>query len=188
MNGKDIKEIIKTVLSLFLICTVAAGLLATVNSITAPEIAANNQQRADEARKTVVPDATSFEETATADGTIYHIAFKNSEKVAYIFTTSAKGYGGDISVLTAISPDGKITAVSVLEINETPGLGMKVKSDSFLNQFTGKAGKLSLIKSGTPAENEIDAITSATISSSAVTNAVNTASDIYNEIISGEVE
>ncbi len=188
MNGKDIKEIIKTALSLFLICAVAAGLLAGINGVTAPAIAENNLQKANESRKTVIPEATSFEEAAAADGTIYYVALKNTEKIGYVFTTSANGYGGEIEVMTGINIDGAITKVSILAINETPGLGMKAKNEGFLNQYNGKSGKLSVTKNGKTEENEIDAITSATISSNAVTSAVNQALEMYDEIMSGKEE
>ncbi len=186
MNGKDIKEIIKTALSLFLICAVATGLLAGINGITAPAIAQNNLQKANELRKTVIPEATSFEEAVAQDGTVYHIALKDSQETGYVFTTSANGYGGEIKVMTGINIDGAITKVSILAINETPGLGMKTKNENFLNQYSGKSEELSVTKNGNAAENEIDAITSATVSSNAVTNAVNQALEMYDEIMSGK--
>ena len=188
MKGKDIKEIIKTALSLFIICAVAAGLLAGINGLTAPAIAENNQQKANESRKSVFPEATSFEEAVTADGRVFYIAFTDNEKTGYVFNTSANGYGGKIELMTGINIDGTITKVSVLAINETPGLGMKAKNEGFLNQFSGKSEKLTVTKNGKTAENEIDAITSATISSSAVVSAVNSALEMYNEIMSGEEE
>ena len=188
MNGKDIKEIIKTALSLFLICAVAAGLLAGINSITAKKIEENNLQKANELRKAVIPEATSFEEALHTDGSIYHIAFSDTEAIGYVFTTSAGGYGGEIEIMTGINTDGAIINVSVLTINETPGLGMKAKNESFLSQYNGKSGKLSVTKSGNASENEIDAITSATVSSNAVTNAVNQALEIYDELMSGKEE
>ena len=135
MKGKDIKEIIKTALSLFIICGVAAGLLAGINSVTAPAIAENDLQKANESRKAVFPDAGSFEESSTSDGTIYHIAFTDSKKSGYVFTTSAVGYGGKIKVMTGINIDGTINKVSVLEINETPGLGMKAKNESLSTEL-----------------------------------------------------
>ena len=188
MKGKDIKEMIKTALSLFIICAVAAGLLAGINGLTAPAIAENDQKKADESRKAVFPEATSFEEKTAEDGSVFYIAFTDSEKSGYIFTTSSNGYGGKIKVMTGINIDGTINKVSVLEINETPGLGMKAKNESFLNQYSGKSEKLTVTKNGKSAENEIDAITSATISSDAVTSAVNSALEMYNAIMSGEEE
>lgn len=188
MKGKDIKEIIKTALSLFLICAVSAGLLAGINGITAPEIEKNNLLKADETRRTVFPEASSFELSSAPDGTAYYTAFKDTETTGYVFTTRAKGYGGEIEVMTGINTDGTISRVSILSINETPGLGMKAKNESFLGQYNGKSEKLSVIKNGSPSENEIDAITSATISSSAVTQAVNKALEMYNLIMSGQEE
>ena len=63
-----------------------------------------------------------------------------------------------------------------MEINDTPGLGLKAKEPEFKSQFAGKkAEALSVTKSGSGSDNEIAAISGATITSSATTNAVNAA-------------
>ena len=175
MKGKDMLSIIKTALSLFLICAVAAGALAYVNSVTAPTIASNSAAAADKARGEVLPEADGFEEKAAPDGTVYYAALKDGETVGYVFTTSAKGYGGDVEIMTGIDAEGRITGVSILTINETPGLGMNAKKDGFRDQFKGKSGVLAVNKDG----GEIVAITSATVTSRAVTNAVNQALALY---------
>lgn len=181
MNGKDIKEIIKTAVSLFLICAVAAGILAYVNSVTAPTIASNSQAAADEARKTLLTEAKEFELTELSDGSAGYIGKDGEKTVGYVFTTSGKGYGGAVEVMTGIDCDGKVLGINILTINETPGLGMNAKKDSFLSQFTGRSGKLAVSKDG----GDIDAITSATITSRAVTSAVNQALAYFEEVKEG---
>ena len=183
MNGKDVKSILITALSLFLICAVAAGALAYVNSVTAPTIAANAAAAADKARGEVLPEADGFEEQTAPDGTVYYLGKSGADAVGYVFTTSAKGYGGDVSVMTGVDTEGKVAGISILEINETPGLGMNAKKDDFRNQYAGKSGELAVNKDG----GEIVAITSATITSRAVTKAVNEALALYESVaVKGE--
>ena len=178
MNGKDIASIVKTALSLFLICAVAAGALGYVNSVTAPTIAANSAAAADKARGEVLPEADGFEEKTAPDGTVYYAALKDNETVGYVFTTSAKGYGGDVEIMTGVNADGTVAGISILTINETPGLGMNAKKDAFKDQFKGKSGELAVNKDG----GEIVAITSATVTSRAVTKAVNEALALYESV------
>lgn len=185
MEKKDIKLILKTAVSLFLICAVATGILAFINSVTKPIITKNNAAAADEARLEVLPAAESFTKKE-ADGKEYYIGKKGNATVGYVFTTSASGYAGAIEVMTGINSDGIITGISILSINETPGLGMNAKKDSFLQQYEGSKGPFTVIKNSYPDDNEILAITSATISSRAVTNAVNEATALYDTVKEGQ--
>lgn len=193
MNGKDIKVIIKTAVSLFLICAIAAGILAYVNSITSPVIAENNEKAANEARMTVMPEAVDFEEiTLEIEGkesTGYKALSDNGDTIGYVFTTSANSYGGALQVMTGFDSEGVITGISILSIDDTPGLGMNAKKESFYSQYAGKTAisggepqYLAVDKDG----GDIQAITSATITSRAVTSAVNTASDLCAEAMKGE--
>ncbi len=184
MDKQDIKVIIKTALSLFLICAVSAGILAFVNTVTAPIITENNEKTADKARLQVLPEATAFEKK-DSDGISYYVGSADGETAGFVFTTSASGYGGAVEVMTGISKDGTVAGISILTINETPGLGMNAKKDSFLAQFIGDTGIFSVVKNKEPAENEILAITSATITTRAVANAVNEALAIYETVKEG---
>ena len=91
MDKKDIKSIIRTALSLFLICAVATGILAFINSVTAPIITQNNAAAADAARLEVLPEAEAFTE-ADSDGTDYYIGKSGSDTV---------GYEGETGLLSA---------------------------------------------------------------------------------------
>jgi electron transport complex protein RnfG len=103
--------------------------------------------------------------------------------VGCAFTTEAKGYGGTIRVLTGINPDGTVAGVEILEITETAGLGMKAKEVSFREQYAGKSAAIGLVvsKGGAAPGNSIDALTGATITSKAVTEAVNLALRLFAE-------
>lgn len=183
MNSKDVKMILKTALSLFLICAVSAGILGAVNLITEPLITANAAKAADEARAQVLP-ADSFEKMETADGKEYYKGTSDGT-AGYVFTTSGSGYGGAVEVMTGIDTEGRVTGIKLLTINETPGLGMNAKKDKFLNQYPGQQGQLTVVKNKTPEDGEILAITSATITSKAVTSAVNEALALYEEVKEG---
>lgn len=185
MNKSDIKLIVKTAVSLFLICAVSAGLLAFVNGITQPLITENSKKTADEAKSVLLPEATLFTDATDENGKTYSIATSGETTVGYVFTTSAAGYGGAIEVMTGINTDGVVTGITILTINETPGLGMNAQKDSFTSQYDGKTGPFNVIKNSQAGDNDIIALTSATISSKAVTAAVNEAVEMYAAIKEG---
>ncbi len=95
----------------------------------------------------------------------------------YAVKSAAKGYGGDISIMVGVSKDGTVKGISILGHSETPGLGANADNDSFKNQYKDKKAPFEVVKSGASGNNSevtyIDAITSATITSKAVTTAVN---------------
>lgn len=190
MKKFSFKEIIVPAVSLFVICLVATALLAVTNQITAPKIEQLAIETESKAKKEVLKDAVSFSDakTVTLDGkeyTYYEGLDAEGQVMGYVFSTSAKGYGGDIDVMSGIDSEGVIKGVSILSISETAGLGMNAKNEGFLNQYTDKSGKLSVIKNGAAGDNEIQALTGATITSNAMTAAVNTAQSLY-EAVGGE--
>ena len=186
MKNSALKEIVIPAVSLLLICIVATALLGFTNQITAPKIEELAIKTQTEAKQNVLSIATDFseEKTASLDGVdyAYYEGTANGETVGYVFATSAKGYGGDIKIMVGIDKDGAVTGVSILEIAETAGLGMNAKNESFLNQYNGKSNTLSVIKNGEKGENDIQALTGATITSNAMTKAVNIALDLYKEV------
>lgn len=189
MKNAKAKEIIAPVASLFIICIVVTLLLAITNSVTAPKIAQLAVDTENETKQIVLSEAESFSDAkaVSADGTdyTYYEGYSASGEIAgYVFSTSAKGYGGDIDVMVGVGTDGKVRGVSILSISETAGLGMNAEKDSFLNQFVGKSAGIAVSKSS-PADNEIQALTGATITSNAMAQAVNTALELY-ESVGGE--
>lgn len=176
------KDILKPALILFVICLVVTALLAGTNLLTKDKIAEQSALEAEQSRKVVLSDADSFEE---ADG--YYIGKANNETVGYVFQTEAKGYGGAVKVMTGISADGQITGVVILEHSETPGLGANAEKASFTDQFkqTALEKGITLVKNKAPSDGEIEAMTGASITSRAVTNAVNEAITKYNTVKEG---
>jgi len=97
----------------------------------------------------------------------------------------SKGYGGSITITVGIDTEGKITGVEIGDNNETPGLGTKAKDEPFISQFVGIIPEepLTVVKRNKTKSEEIDAISSATITSRAVTKAVQAAVDINAELM-----
>ena len=104
-----------------------------------------------------------------------------------VFTKTAKSYGGEIIVMTGIDSKGEVSGVEILQINDTPGLGMNADKPEFKEKFVGMNDTITVLKNSAKAENnEIDAISGATISSKAVTDAVNAAMADYKTITEGK--
>ena len=95
-----------------------------------------------------------------------------------VITSSAKGYGGDVVVMTAITPDGNIKQIKVTEQSETKGIGSNVvATPSYWERYEGVSAAQALVLN-----QDIDAYSGATISSRAVLTAVNSAIEAYNMI------
>ena len=174
---KSLKSIIVTTIILTLICGIATAGLAFTNDFTAGRIEKLAAEAEQKAMGRVI-DADKFDKnTVELNGEqIYYTAVKNGETVGYIVTVSTSGYGGAVKVMTGIGLDGKVIAIEVLDAsNETPGLGQNVAKESFWEQFKGQSGQLEV-------KQEITPITSATISSKAVTKCVNEALKLYDAI------
>ena len=182
-NNKN--DIIKPVVVLLAICVIIPLALSVTNKITAKRIA-KLEERAQIDAMSVLIEADIYEELTLGEGEneiVYHSALKDGKPIGYLFKTTTKGYsGGDVSVLTAINTDGTIKGIKILDAsNETPGLGQNVTKESFYSQFAGKKKDIKAVKNSANAENnEIKTITSATITSKAVTAAVNEALENYN--------
>lgn len=156
---------------LTIITLVAAALLALTGYVTAEPIAAAAQNAADAARKAVLATADTFEELphdATVDSLYRGLA--GGKAVGYAVSATVNGFGGPIEVTAGFDTQGAITGLNVggSQFAETAGLGAKAKEPAFTGQFVGKTAPLTLGA-------DIDAISGATITSTAVTDAVNRA-------------
>ena len=179
---KNREDIIKPVGVLLAICIIIPLALSVTNKVTAKKIAELENENSKKNMQSLV-SADDFEKCS--DGGIeYYTAIKGGDTAAYIFTESAKGYGGNVSVMTAVKPDGTVAGVAILDVSgETPGLGQNAAKESFYSQYIGLKKGVSVLKNGAKAENnEVDAVTGATITSTAVTRAVNTALDDFEKV------
>lgn len=173
---KKLKDYIIPMLTLFVICSVATALLGVTNHVTAPIIEQLAIETEIKSRQVVFADAKSFGEAEVlADGTSVVTALDDAGNViGHVVVNTAKGYGGDISVMTGVDAEGKVTGVNILSHAETAGLGAKAAEQSFRDRFIGLIGGITVSKDKA-GDNSIDAITGATITSRAVTDAVNAA-------------
>ena len=179
---KNREDIIKPVGVLLAICIIIPLALSITNKVTAKKIAELEAANSKKNMQSLI-DADNFEECENGEIT-YYAAINGGETAAYIFTESSKGYGGDVSVMTAIKPDGTVAGVAILDVSgETPGLGQNAAKESFFSQYIGLKNGVSVLKNGAKAENnEVDAVTGATIPSTAVTRAVNKALDDFEKV------
>lgn len=187
MRKMNFRDIFIPTISLFLICLVITAALALTNSVTAEKIAENEAQKKTESMKTVVPDAFSFEDMNIEDNEVFKGMTEGGAVAGYAISTAAAGYGGQVKVMTGLSPDGVIIGVDVFyNDDETPGLGKNTSNESFTAQYKGLSADEDIVVSKDDAAGNaqtVDAVTSATISSRAVTKAVDAALAVYNEFV-----
>lgn len=172
------KNIIKPVIVLTSICLVVSVLLAYVNSVTAPIIAEAEQRTAQEAMAEVLPEADSFD-PINIDGLPERVdeVYRAENGSGYVFMLTTKGYGGDMKLICGINADGTIEACKTLSHSETSGLGSKTAEDPYRNQYCGKSADTL---------GEVDAISGATISSTAYMNAVQDAFEAFGMVKEAE--
>ncbi len=176
------KTILKNTLILTIITLISGVALGFVYEITKDPIAKAQEMAKQEACREVFPEADSFEAVEVKTDTVdeVYLATKDGNEVGYVITaTSREGYGGDIQVTVGITKEGTVNGISILSINETAGLGMNAKEPEFTSQYAGKTTNHFYVdKDGGDGES-IAAISGATITTRAVTEAVNTALDYY---------
>ena len=136
-------------------------------------------------------DEAVYENTdiAAAIDEVYLAKKNDGSLYGYVISVvTAEGYGGKIRFYMGVTTDGVLKGISILDISETPGLGMRA-SEVLVPQFRNVTGSDFVVtKNGKTKENEIDAITSATITSKAVTRGVNFGMKYFEEITKGGQE
>lgn len=196
------KEMMKNTGILLVITLIAGLLLGLVYQVTKNPIAEQEAKAKQEACQEVFQDAASFgmigvesvadvgwNEAGYAQESIDEVMEAkdaSGELLGYVITVTTKeGYGGDIQFSIGVRLDGTVNGMSILSISETAGLGMR--ADEVLKpQFAGKqAEKFEYTKSGAAAENQIDAISGATITTNAVTNGVNAGLYYFQTVLGG---
>ncbi len=193
MKSKD--SLIKDAIMLFLITLISGLALSFVFEITKAPIAEQKVLKLQKANQAVFTAANSFEtdeelmarvsglELGTLDGDYEGITIdgisralsSDGELLGYnISVTTKQSYGDSLSLVFGYSKAGIIQGIAFTSLTETAGLGMKAADPGFVGQFLDKdVRKFSVTKTGAASEDQIDAISGATITSKAVTNAVN---------------
>lgn len=199
-------NIVKNTLILTAITVVSGLLLGVVYGITKEPIAQAQENTKQEAYRTVLSDASEFEsvefdadaaasllsENGYTSDVITEIAEgtdASGETVGYVISVqSSEAYDGSLSLSVGIASDGTVKGIEMLEISETAGLGMKADEAEFKDQFKDKnVQKFTYTKTGEDGDDKIDAISGATITTNAVTNAVDSALVYFQNELGGGV-
>lgn len=177
-------SIFQIAFNLAMVCIASGLLIATVYYFTAPITEKKNAELKQESMQELVQDADKFVAVDGKDE--WYEAQKDGQTIAYVVPASTKGYGGTIELLVAVGTDSTVLDFQILSANETPGLGSNASKDSFRSQFEGKTSDaLTVVKDKTNKEN-IQAMTGATITSTAVTKGVKEAVDEVAAYMGGE--
>lgn len=182
------KKIIKSGLTVFIIATIGALLLAWVYSFTNPKIEEQKFLSIKNAIEEIFPQQTQFNKLSDFNNitignniniiNVYKVKLKNGEE-GFIIRAIYSGYGGKVESLFGYQDD-KCKGVYVLEHSETPGLGSLITSKDFTKQFIDKNLSDPFIP-----KQDVQAISGATISSKAISNAIKTIGKFYFEKIYG---
>ena len=186
------KKILKDAFALLMITLVAGILLGFVYSITKEPIAVQEQLTKEKSCQEVFADAAAFdnntEELEAARAAMAAAGYEvqtlseileakdtSGNILGYVLSIiDPEGYGGNISFMMGIRLDGTLNGISILSISETAGLGMNADTDAFKSQFVNKkVEKFTFTKTGSTSDSEIDALSGATITTTAMTNGVN---------------
>jgi electron transport complex protein RnfG len=173
---------VKQFLSLISSILIGAIVLFVSHKFTSERRASIKERAGVNAAKHVLPKSCRKIEALKGCDGIYKGLSATGKIIAYaVKAKDSHGYGGDIVLLVGFTPDFSITSYHALEHNESPGLGDKFAHADFIRQFRGldASQKISLKKEG----GSIDGITSATITSRSVCNAVNNAKKLLEKAL-----
>ena len=202
------KSIAKDALILTLITLVSGLLLGLVYEITKEPIERANYNTTQNAYKQVFEDADSFVDYADFDAdeavdvltdadlasdaqidAVVEAQDANGDVIGYVITvTDHNGYGGDLTFSLGIQNDGTVNGIAFTSLSETAGLGQKAKEEKFSSQFVdlqAANAPMEVVKTTPSADNQIEAISGATITSKAVPGGTNAALTYFNEVLGG---
>ncbi len=200
MNKKE-SSALKDILIVTCITLASGILLGFVYNITKGPIAREKEAARIASEQEVFADAKEFQTLPDTEGEGFQAAFENAlaesdvtgvklnsvdtagsvdgAELGYVVdVTDSDGYGGDIQIMVGVRTEGEepvINGISFLALSETAGMGMKAKEPPFKDQFVDlpALSRIEYVKDGKTEANEIDAISGATITTDAVTDAVN---------------
>ncbi|MFQ7311576.1 MAG: RnfABCDGE type electron transport complex subunit G [Sellimonas sp.] len=198
-------KIVKNTIILTAITLISGIALGGVYEITKAPIAQAQEDAKQEAYKEVFQDAEEFKaldvdakeaaqavKDAGVDGAVINEAAeaqKGGETIGYVVTATDKnGYGGDIQLSVGIQSDGTVTGISILSISETAGLGMNADTPEFKKQYADKKTEQFYVDKDGGEGEQIDSISGATITTRAVTGAVNASLGYYQNVLGGSAD
>lgn len=207
MKSKKKSTLIFDAIALFLITLISGLALSYVYEITKTPISDQQEAKKQRANQAVFTSASTFE----ADDELMELAANTDlttlspdyegitideinkainsqgEAVGYnIIVTTTQSYKDYITLVVGYSKDGTIQGIELTSISETAGLGMNATKPEFLAQYLNKrVTQFVVTKTGAASEDQIDALSGATITSRAVTNAVNAGIGFIQQNVSG---
>lgn len=169
-------SVLRLTITLLLITAVVAAALAGVNAITNERIADIRTEKVRAALAAVLPDSESAQPVSEYPDDTGLVTAVYASPTGYAIQVAPMGFGGEIEMMVGVDRDGNVLRISIISHTETAGLGATAaantaKGQTFRDQFIGASGSLSVTKDG----GTVDALTSATITSRAVTEGVNAA-------------
>ena len=164
-------------IKLLIVCAVVAALISGVNALTDQKYQDNIEaEKAKALSRIFAPDQVE-QGQQLRDGVSEVV--KDGNVIGYcVEVTNREGFGGDVNMMVGFSTDGTVIGVSIVSHSETPGVGSKVVNNAgYLSEnYKGKNGILEL-------GSDVDASAGATVSSSAVLNGVNKATELLNSVV-----
>ena len=167
-------------IKLLLICAIVAAVVAFVYELTLEKANENINHTKSEAVGAIfqMDDLILEEKSKTDEAVIYLVCTTEKKTVGYCAEVTSAGFGGDLLVMVGYDLNAQILGVEIVEMSETPGLGSKVGEADYLSRYIGKSGELTL-------NEDVDAVSGATISSKALLSGVNTANQALAEFLKG---
>ena len=170
------KESIKIVSVLTLICLICGFFLAYTYQVSKEKIVLNEQKAINDAIYDIVPSCAAVKPVKVKGEEVYKLFGRQNNLLGYAFLASGNGYQGKIKILAALKQNLEdLYGIEIIDSVETPGLGAKIKEPFFKNQFRNLEvmPEITYTKTKPTKPNEIKAITGATISSRSVVNILN---------------
>ena len=160
----------RMIVVLVIISMASGAVLALSYAVTNPTIQEQARQKLEQSVLVVIPEASRIEEVQKGDMTFYIGLDDAGNKKGIAFKTVGSGFSGSIEIMVGYDPkEGKLLGIDILSMSETPGLGARIKDEAFRSQFKGKSVEDEFV-----AKQDVEAISGATISSTAVASALKT--------------
>ena len=170
------KFVTRLTVTLLLITSVVAALLALVDGVTAPRIAELNAQKTQQAIEAVLPGGGEEMAEGEYNNEGGKVSAVYQGENGYAVQVIPTGFNGTVTMMVGVDKSGSVLGISVVSQSETAGLGAVCAAttsagEEFRSQFVGMSGSVSVTKDG----GQVDAISSATITSRAVCDGINAA-------------
>jgi len=170
-------------IKLLTVCAVVAALISGVNALTEKKYHENLTEQKRQAIVRIFESETVSYRALSPQGeteAVYEVC-DGGQVIGYCVEVAPSGFGGAINMTVGYHADGSVKGVGIVSLSETPGLGSKVNDADYLSQYVGQTGALELGA-------QIDAIAGATISSTAVMDGVNRATELLNGYLGGDAQ